>query len=264
MLEQADLRTSPATYFQQIVRRFGDSAATRAAILEGTGVSEEEIDRAPVEITPAQQFRQFDNMNMLFGEGWPLRAPELWRPSAHGALGVAVTSAPDVGAALYLLAKYITAHAPNQRLKLIRARGTVTLRHDFPVAVPESQVKIMAEAMLLGLSSMLALLLGHAQQDVRFDYLWPEPPYGEKLKEALGGEVRWGAAANAVVVPTRLLAMRSPLANAALNQHAVELLEQAAAAAAGPDGLKARVEPLLATSDHGRLPSSFAARSLRV
>jgi len=99
MLDQVDLRTPPATYFQQIVRRFGDSAATRAAILDGTGVSEEEIERAPVEITPAQQFRQFDNMNLLFGEGWPLRAPELWRPSAHGALGVAVASAPDAGSA---------------------------------------------------------------------------------------------------------------------------------------------------------------------
>jgi len=99
MLDQVELRTPPATYFQQIVRRFGDSAATRAAILDGTGVSEEEIERAPVEITPAQQFRQFDNMNLLFGEGWPLRAPELWRPSAHGALGVAVASAPDAGSA---------------------------------------------------------------------------------------------------------------------------------------------------------------------
>ena len=261
MLEEAVLRTSPATYFQQIVRRFGDSAATRAAILEGTGVSEEEIDGTPVAITAAQQFRQFDNMNLLFGEGWPLNAPELWRPSAHGALGVAVTSAPDVGAAIFITAKYITAHAPNQRLTLSRARGTVTLRHDFPITVPESHAKIMAEAMLLGVSSMLALLVGRAQQEVSFDYLWPEPPYGDKLKEALGGEVRWGAAANAVVVPTRLLAMRSPLANAALSRHAVELLEQAAAAT-GPGGLKTRVQRLLATSDHGRLPSSFVARSL--
>jgi AraC-like DNA-binding protein len=56
--------------------------------------------------------------------------------------------------------------------------------------------------------------------------------------------------------------MRSPLANAALSQHAVELLEQSAAAAAGPDGLRTRVQRLLATSDHGRLPSSFVARSL--
>jgi len=262
MLEPAVLKTPPATYFQQIVRRFGDTSAMRAAILEGTGVSEEEIDRAPVEITPGQQFRQFDNMNLLFGEGWPLSAPELWRPSAHGALGVAVTSAPDVGAALYILAKYITAHAPNQRLKLIRTRGTISLRHDFPVALPESLEKVMAEALLLGVSSMLGLLLGHAQQDLRFDYRWPEPPYGGNLEAALGGRVRWGAAANAVVVPTDLMAMRSPLANAALNQHAVELLEQAAAANAGPDSLRARVQRLLATSDHGRLPSSFVARSL--
>ena len=100
MPDRTDLPTSQATYFQQIVHRFGDSPTTRTAILEGTGISEAEVDAAPMEIALVQQLRQFDNMDRLFGEDWALNAPELWRPAAHGALGVAVSSAPDVARAV--------------------------------------------------------------------------------------------------------------------------------------------------------------------
>ena len=263
MLDRTELRPAPATYFQQIVRRFGDSAATRAAILEGTGVDEAEIGDVPGDITLAQQLRQFDNMNRLFGEGWALDAPELWRPAAHGALGVAVSSAPDVGSALQILARYITAHTPNQRLKLSRMPGSAILRHDTAVTIPEGQARIMAEAVLLGVASLLSLMLGRAQQlELRFDYAWSEPPYGAKLTEALGSEVRWNAPVSAVIVPTNLLTVRSPLANAALCHHALELLEQSGAISAGPEGVKARVRQLLAGSDNGRVSAMMAARAL--
>ena len=262
MLDRTELRPAPATYFQQIVRRFGDSPATRGAILDGTGIDESEIDDVPGEITLAQQLRQFDNMNRLFGEGWALSAPELWRPAAHGALGVAVSSAPDVGSALEILARYITAHTPNQRLKLTRAPGTDILRHDIAVAVPERYGRIMAEGVLLGVASLLSLMLGRAQFDLRFDYAWPEPAYGEKLTEALGSEVRWNAPASGVAVPRRLLTLRSPLANAALCHHALELLEQSLAISAGPEGVKTRVRHLLARSDNGRVSAAMAARAL--
>jgi AraC-like DNA-binding protein len=263
MLDRTELRPAPATYFQQIVRRFGDSVATREAILEGTGVDEGEIGDVAGDITLGQQLRQFDNMDRLFGEGWALDAPELWRPAAHGALGVAVSSAPDVGSALQILARYITAHTPNQRLKLVRTPGSVILRHDTAVAIPERQARIMAEAVLLGVASLLSLMLGRAQRlELRFDYAWPEPAYGAKLTEAVGTEVRWNAPANAVGVPRSLLTVRSPLANAALCHHALELLEQTEAISVGPDGVKARVRQLLARSDNGRVSAMMAARSL--
>ncbi|HEY2482587.1 MAG TPA: AraC family transcriptional regulator ligand-binding domain-containing protein [Caulobacteraceae bacterium] len=262
MLERTDLRPAPATYFQQIVRRFGDSVATRAAILEDTGVGEGDVDDVPAEITLAQQLRQFDNMNRLFGEGWALSAPELWRPAAHGALGVAVSSAPDVGSALHILARYIGAHTPNQHLKLVRAPGSVLLRHDIAMELDERHARIMAEGVLLGVASLLSLMLGRAQLDLRFDYAWSEPTYGAKLTEAVGAEVRWNAPASGVAVPRRLLTLRSPLSNAALCHHALELLEQSVFISAGPEGVKARVQQLLARSDDGRVAAIMAARSL--
>jgi len=107
MPESNDFRPAPMSYFQLILRRFGDSETLRAAILEGSGVSEADLDDPQVELRFSQQVRQFDNMNRLFGEGWPLDAPELWRPAAHGALGVAVMSSPNVAAAMEVLARYV-------------------------------------------------------------------------------------------------------------------------------------------------------------
>jgi AraC-like DNA-binding protein len=262
MLDRTGHRPTTASYFQQIVHLFGDSPSTRAAILEGTGIAEDEIGDGRVEITLAQQLRQFDNMDRLYGEGWVLREPDLWRPTSHGALGVAVSSAPDVATALNILARYIGAHTPNHRLKLVRAAGFVILRHDFIIDVPERQAKIVAEGLLLGVSSLLSLMLGPALIDLRFDYRWPEPAYGLQLTEALGGEVRWNAPATAVATPRRLLSVRSPLSNAAICHHAVDLLEQSVAIRAGPGGVKARAEQLLARSDNGRLSATAAARAL--
>jgi AraC-like DNA-binding protein len=260
--EISDLRPSPANYFHLIVRRFGDTPQARAAILEGTGVSEAEIDHPQAEIGIVPQLRQFDNMAALYGEGWLLLAPELWRPVAHGPLGVAVIASPDLGAAIGLLAKYVSAHAPNQQLHLIRGSSVLILRHEFFIRLPETQLRPMVEAVFLGTGAMVDIIVGSAQAAIRYEFAWPEPAYGERLKAALGGEVRWSAPANAIAIPKALLATRSPLANAALCRHAVELLDQSAGVADGRGSVKGRVERLLTRSDTGRVPSEVAARAL--
>lgn len=262
MSEQFEVRPPRPSYFHLILRRFGDTPATQAAILEGTGLSETDVDDPLTEIGFLQQLRQFENMTRLFGEGWQLVAPELWRPAAHGALGIALVTAPDVGAAVEILAKYISAHAPNQRFKLTRGSNSVALRHSLPLPLPEDLWRLVVEAVFLGSSASLALPLGSARRELRYEFVWPEPTYGEKLTELLAGQLRWGAPANAMIIPRRLLSLRSPLADAALCQHALGRLEQAAAIVTAPDGIKTRMAQLLASSDTGRLPSSFVARSL--
>jgi len=262
MPESNDFRPAPMSYFQLILRRFGDSETLRAAILEGSGVSEADLDDPQVELRFSQQVRQFDNMNRLFGEGWPLDAPELWRPAAHGALGVAVMSSPNVAAAMEVLARYVPARTPNQRIKLGREPGALVLRHSLVAPLPESQHRIFAEAVLLAVGSVLGTLLGAAIADVRFDFIWGRPAYGQKMEEALRGRVRWGTAANAVAVPKRLLSLSSPLADTVLHHAALERLDQSVRMADAPEGVKARVERLLAHSKTGRQASEITARTL--
>ena len=233
MPEAIEPRPPTAAYFQLILRRFGDTPAARAAILEGTGIGEGDIDdNAPVSITVAQQIQQFENVERLHGEGWALIAPDVWRPMGDHPRSVAVISARTVGAALEIMAKYISANAPNQRLKLVRGSTGVSLRHSVAVDLPPNHWRTMVEAVYLRIGSTLGMLLGHALEAVHFEFMWPEPNYGPKLQETLGGQMRWNAPANAIVIPKRLLALRSPLADAVLHQHALEQLEQLEQAAA--------------------------------
>ncbi|HEY5203044.1 MAG TPA: AraC family transcriptional regulator ligand-binding domain-containing protein [Roseiarcus sp.] len=262
MPDPVDLRSTTNSYFQLIVRLFGDGKARRAAILDGTGVSEADLDDPNTEIQFAQQMRQLENMTGLFGEGWVLEAPQIWRAAAHSAFGVAVTSAPDARSAIDIMVRYISVGTPNQRLKLVRGHGSVSLRHSLAIALPERQDRMIVEIVFLGVASMLAMLLARDQSDVGFDFTWPAPAYAEKFKDMLGGQVRYNARSNEVVIPTRLLNLRSPLSDPALCRNAVERLELFMRQSVAPGGVKSRIEGLLARSDTGRMSSSVAARAL--
>jgi AraC-like DNA-binding protein len=264
MPDPVDLRPAPMSYFQLILRRFGVNETLRSAILEGVGLTAEEMSDPATEINFAQQLRQFDNMNRLFGEGWLLDAPELWRPAAHGALGVAVMTSSNLEEAAHVIVRYIAARTPNQRLKLIRADSSVILRHGTPLELTEPQARLGAEAILLSLSAMLRWLLGELSTLVRYEFTWPPTEYAAKLQEVLGAEVVWSAGANCVVIPESLMKIRSPLADPVLHDAAVHRLEQTRRAAQAGGGVKARVEQLLANSDSGRIPSAGAAKALGV
>jgi len=262
MPDPIDLRPAPMSYFRLIMRRFGEDETLRAAILEGMGLSPEEVDDPRTELSFAQQMRQFDNMNRVFGEGWVLRAPELWNPSSHRFLGAATMSAPTVGAAAEVLAKYVPVYTSQQRIKLVREPDALVLQHGAAVPVPERLQSCLAELFLLAMATTFGYPLGAAKSELRFDYMWAEPAYGPRLKEALGGDVRWRAPANAMAIPRHLLSVPSPVADPALYQSALERLEEERRYLSAPEGVRGKVERLLAHSDTGRLPSSAAALSL--
>jgi AraC-like DNA-binding protein len=262
MPDPIDLRPAPMSYFQLILRRFGVNDTLRGAILAGVGLSPEEIESPGSEINFTQQLRQFDNMNRLFGDGWLLDAPELWRPAAHGALGVAVMTSANLNEAILVITRYISARTPNQRLKLVRGEETVTLRHGLPIELPEAQTKISVEAVFLSLGAMLRWLLGDVSSQVRYEFAWRRPENAERFREVLGAQVAWNSGSNAVIIPVSLLEIRSPLADPVLHDAAVHRLEQARRSSRASGGVKSRIEHLLANSDSGRLGSGEAARTL--
>jgi AraC-like DNA-binding protein len=261
-MEATDLRPMAMSYFQLLARHFGDTGTHRAAILEGTGVSDLDLADAGAEINFAQQVRQVENLNGLFGEGWVLETHELWRPSSHGVLGVAAMSAGTVGAALEILTRYVEARSPRLRFKLVEKPGVLILQHRIAVQLTVSQWRPIIEIDFMAVRAILAELLGASLAGLRFQFTCPEPGYAAKLAEVLGGAIEYGAAANAVLVPREFLDIRSPLADAGLNQYATRQLDHALHNAAAPTGVKHRVERILSLSDSGRMPSQRAAETL--
>ncbi|HEY2177235.1 MAG TPA: AraC family transcriptional regulator ligand-binding domain-containing protein [Caulobacteraceae bacterium] len=262
--DTAALERLPMTmgYFRLVLRNFGRTPERRAAILAGTGVSEEALDEPTADISLFQQVRQIDNLNALLGEGWALDAPELWNPAAHGALGVAAMTSPSLGAAMAVIARYSNARAPYSRAIRRGGRTTVTFEYRLTVEMAESQWRTLREIAFMGLRSVNSAILGRPLDEARFLFACAAPHYAERVRQVLGGTVVYDASISALELPSALLAERSPFADPALHRRAVEELDLVRQSLERPQDVRGRVERLLGTMSASRLDADSAARTL--
>jgi AraC-like DNA-binding protein len=262
MTATIDLHVPPMSCFRLVTRRFSTDQSLLKAILDGVGVEPDEVEDPDLEITYAQLMREFENLNRLVGERWLLEVRELWSATAHGALGLVVSTAPTVGAAAHAFARYLSVYTPYQQACLSRRPGGIVLRHTPTEPMSSGARRRIDEMLLLLMGEMIAGLLAGRRSEILFEHPWIEPAHGPQIEMALGAPVRWGAGTNAIVVPEGLLAVRSPLGDSILHQVAIERLEQTRRALAAPDALKIRLSRLLARSETGRPSIGQAANSL--
>jgi len=266
MTQSKVLERLPMTlgYFRLILRCFGDTAARRRAILDGTGVHEADLSRPSAEISLFQQVRQIENVNAIHGLGWALSQPELWNPTAHGALGVAVLSAPTLGDGLEILRRFSHVRAPFFRLDIRRSRDELRLDYALTAALAEEQWLPMIEISFMSIRSLCAAVIGHAPREAQFRFACAKPAHARRLMAALGENIRFGERSNRIVIPARWAKIPSAFADASLFRGAVAELESALERLESPDDLRARVERLLHTMPDGRLNARAVARALGV
>lgn len=251
-------------YFRLVLRGFGDTPERRAAILAGTGVTEEMARDRAADISLHQQVRQIENVNAVFGEGWALRAPELWNPSSHGALGVAALAAPNIAAMVEVVARFAYVRAPFYEVSM---RGGPTWRQvnlEITVPIDERLWRPMIEISFIGLRTLFAAMLARPPLEARFMFACAEPAHAAEARAALGGDVTYSAPHNGVRFPAAWLTLESPFADAVLFAAAVGELEAAVRRVSAPVGLRGRVERLLSTLPAGRLTAEETARRMGV
>jgi AraC-like DNA-binding protein len=254
----------PMGYFRLLLRCFGDTLERRAAILAGTDVSEAALADPAADISLFQQLRQFDNLKALLGEGWTLTAPHLWQIANSGTVGVAALTAPTLGRALEMLAKYWRTRGPQARNRLRRFPSEAHLEFPRTVVFSELQDRVVTQMRFFALRSLAEAVLGRPPRKARYEFSCSEPAYSERIRRALGGIVTWGAEQSLFVMPADHLDDPSPLSAPALHGRAVEELDRALRQLATPSELRARVDRLLHTMPDGKLDAATAARALGV
>ncbi len=266
MADSRALERLPMTmgYFRLILRCFGDTPERRKAILAGTRVSEKDLIDPAAEISLFQQVRQVENVSRLYGPGWALSQPELWNPSAHGAMASAVLSAGTLSEGIDALQRYAHVRAPFFKLTRARRGDTVHLEYNLTVPLSEAEWQPMIEIAVVSVRAMLAAMLGHALDGAEFRFAYRRPAHAAKLFRALGENVSFGHKLNAIAFPKSWLGVPSAFADAVLLRNAVNELEQALARIDDPAGLQAKVEHLLMTMPDRRLGAADAARALGV
>lgn len=254
----------PLSYFRLILGCFGDTPDRRAAILAGTGVTDEMLEDPSAEISLLQQVRQNDNVADLFGEGWPLRAPELWNHAAHGPLTIAATTAPDVPAMIEVLTQFGFVRAPIYRMSLRRGPNWSQLDYELTVPLEDRHWRPIMEVTFIGTKDLFAWLLAGRPTEIRYAFACAEPAYADEVRALLGDGVVYGAPQTAIQFPTAWLDLKAPLADAALHGVALGELQAAAKRITAPLGLRGRVERLLRALPASRLTAGDVARATGV
>lgn len=260
MVEALEQLPMPLGYFRLVLRCFGDTPERRAAILAGTGVTDDMLRDPSADISLFQQVRQVENLVALCGDDWVLRAPELWNLSSHGPLGVAGVAAPDVAAMVEVITRFGFVRAPFYRTSLRRGPLWSQMDYALTIDLDERVWRPMMEASFIGVRAGMASMLAAPPAQARFLFACAEPEHAPQVRAILGENVAYGAARNAIRFPTAWLALQSPMADATLYGVALRELQAARARLMAPDGLRDRVERLLKSLPTGRLTADEAAR----
>ena len=247
-------------YFRLVLRCFGDTAERRAAILAGTGVTEEMLRDASADISLFQQVRQVENLTAMFGDSWTLRAPELWNPASHGPLGVAAVAAPNFATMMEVITRFSFVRAPFYAMSLRRGSHWCQVDYELTVDLGERHWRPMMEISFIGIRAAMALMVAAPPTRTRFFFACAEPEHAPQVRAILGRDVAYGARRNAIRFPTAWLDLESPFADANLYEVALRELQAAKARITAPTGVRTRVERLLRSLPAGRLTADEVAR----
>lgn len=261
-----ELERLPMTmgYFRLILRGFGDGETERAALLEGTGVGDEDLRNPAADISVFQQVRQIENASALCGPGWAISRPKLWDVPAHGALGVAVVSAPTLADSLNVFERYGHVRSPWFKVS-VRPRGReILMEVKITAPIETEQWRPMMEIAFLAIKAMLDTALGRVSDEMVFHFACAKPDYADRLTAAFGSVVKFQARTNCIALPSAWRSVVTAHVDPSLYAHAVAELEDVRARLEAPTNLRAQVERLLQTMPVGRLNSPSAARALGV
>ncbi len=253
---------APAGYIRFLVRRFGPSPALRAELLKGTDIEEARLNDSAAEVTLFTFITFNENLCRLVGEAWPLDAIAAFSTSMQGALEVAVRSAPTIGDALDIIARFGHVRAPFLSPRAKREAKAMRLVLRQGVAISDAGWRALSLSVALGIAGMLSVLTEGDTQGLEFAFPWRPPKYADRLRQALPGTLKFAAPDLAIALPHDICRRASPFADAALHATALAELENIARRIQGEDTLVLRIERLMSRRRVGRLTEDEAAEEL--
>lgn len=145
--------------------------------------------------------------------------------SAHGSLGSATFSGPDLRTALMLLAKYsltrtdffdigINDHSEGLRVRFAETFDLKDLR------------RFVTESVLCGLFSAINFFVGPGQFKGRVNFAYPEPNYGHEYHDHFGDNIAFHQSVTEIIFPESILSMPSPSADPLLHQESAAICER--------------------------------------
>jgi AraC-like DNA-binding protein len=235
--------------------------ADRDAVLEGTGVTADMLERAEERISYEQFGTLERNALRLSNEpGLGLRWGRAIHLSQSGLVGIATLGAATAEAAFQLARLYYQQVAPgwNMDLRVEEGRAYLALRE----TIDRGDLRPFAtEAMLAGFFSLAEQVLGHSLDVAALRLAYPRPAHHELYGDYLGGTpLVWDQPVTEAAFDPAVL--REPVATTRVGA-SVARGRVESAAALQPDGIAARVRKVLLAHGARRMGLEQVARELR-
>jgi AraC-like DNA-binding protein len=222
MSDKSDQREMlvPATYFNVILRALEPGPARRVlGDLDLTGA--EDLQGA---LSLGQLQAAVLRLRILLGEDWHLQLMHRMNMLAHGSLGVAAVTAPDMDAAISVLERYIMIRAPFVRLERLVNEHYCVLRVVDEAGLGEAWRDLL-EIVVLGIQSLLEQVRGSPLREAQIGFAFPSPHYLGVMTAQIQGSVFFDAPGHSISLPCPWLEQPNPMQERVMHQAALARIE---------------------------------------
>ena len=254
----------PAVYFRILLREYGKTSSLRAAILEDTGVTNEQLLEPNAEITLGQQVIQIRNLTRLLGTGWWLALGRLLEVPAHGTVGIAILTAPTLGRGMEAATRYAHVNTPLYRIRSRLDADEFSLVVEEHIQLSADDRIPLLETLMLALQAVVETVLGRSITDARVEFDYAPTSYRDRYSGHFRARVQFDAPSTRLAMPAQWMEVPSLYSNPVMHESALAQLDTLARRLESPEFLLTRVAQAVEAGGDGGLSLREAARHLRV
>ena len=231
----------PATYLKVIVQEAGAANLPVDSLLAATDLTREALLSSDEPVSFATTLQVLSNAERLLGPGWHLLLAMRLTVPAHGPLGFAVVTAPNMRSSVDVLLRFIGTRAP-----FLWSAGAIegdefVLRFYETTDMGDQRGTLM-ELAALSLQELMERPLGRRISGAKLAFTYAAPPYLEAVEQAFHADVTFSARQHSLRFPAAWLDEPCALYDEGMHRYLVNRCE----------------EELLATA--GTLPAEIAVR----
>lgn len=204
----------PATYSRMVARELHLDEAGLPALLAGTTLTPRNLFQLDQLISAPDQYAIIRNGLRLSGNpAFGLQLGSHLHVSAHGPLGVAMSSAPSLREVFHVMSRF-----HNLRGQFVRPwprQDGETFVLELQLLVPLDEVGLfLIEAMVASAQWTMEFVLGRALTEAVAELGYPAPAHADRYSDYLHGQCSFGHDITAIRLPVELLQIANAFSDA--------------------------------------------------
>ena len=208
-------------YVRLLYRTVRAQGLSSQMLLDGTSADENDFLRADFEMPFTSQMRLIENALAQAEPGLGLYAGRQLQLAAHGALGTAMQSAPDLRRGIMTFVEFLPSRASFFSLQLVEEGNSARVKIQMR-GLSAPLVVFFSESIFFSLVHGLHFYTGQREAMTQLQLAYPDPGYGAQYQSLFGGPARFGCASTELIFSRALLSLPSPESDPATFAHSVK------------------------------------------